>query len=41
MFAIIIDITGSARLSILALTFFFIVGILLLTRVNTVKEVTS
>ena len=41
MFAIIIDITGSARLSILALTFFFIVGILLLTRVNTAKEVTS
>ena len=34
-FALILDMTGSARLSILALTFFFIVGILLLTRVNT------
>ena len=34
-FALILDMTSSARLSILALTFFFIVGILLLTRVNT------
>jgi len=33
-FAIIIDLTGSARLSILALTFFFMTGIVLLTRVN-------
>jgi UMF1 family MFS transporter len=39
-FAIIIDLTGSARLSILALTFFFIVGILILTRVDTAREVT-
>ena len=39
-FAIIIDLTGSARLSILALIFFFIIGILLLTRVNTADEVT-
>jgi UMF1 family MFS transporter len=35
VFALIIDITGSARLSILALTFFFITGMLLLTRVKT------
>jgi len=34
VFALIVDLTGSARLSILALTFFFITGILLLTRVN-------
>ena len=34
-FALILDMTGSSRLSILALTFFFIVGILLLTRVDT------
>jgi len=33
-FALILDLTGSARLSILALTFFFVIGILLLTRVN-------
>ena len=39
-FAIIIDLTGSARLSILALTFFFIVGILILTRVNTENKAT-
>ena len=38
-FALIIDLTGSARLSILSLTFFFIVGILLLSRVNTENEV--
>ncbi len=37
-FALILDMTGSARLSILALTFFFIVGMLLLTRVNTEIE---
>lgn len=35
MFALIIDITGSSRLSIVALTFFFITGILLLTQVKT------
>jgi UMF1 family MFS transporter len=35
MFALIVDITGSARLSILALTVFFITGMLLLTRVKT------
>ena len=34
MFAVIVDITGSARLSILALTIFFITGILLLTQVK-------
>ena len=39
-FALIIDLTGSSRLSILALIFFFIVGILLLTRVDTENEVT-
>ena len=38
-FALIIDLTGSARLSILSLTFFFIVGILLLSRVNTKNEI--
>ena len=38
-FALILDMTGSARLSILALTFFFIVGMLLLTRVNTETEI--
>lgn len=35
LFALIIDMTGSARLAILALTFFFVTGILLLTRVKT------
>ena len=40
IFALIIDLTGSARLSILALTFFFIIGILLLTRVDTGSEAT-
>lgn len=39
-FALILDMTGSARLSILALTFFFIVGILLLTRVNAGNKIT-
>jgi len=39
LFALIIDLTGSARLSILALTFFFIIGIILLTRVNTENEI--
>jgi UMF1 family MFS transporter len=34
IFALIIDFTGSARLSILSLIFFFIVGILLLTKVD-------
>ena len=38
VFALIVDITGSARLSILALTFFFAVGMLLLTGVNTKIE---
>jgi len=38
LFALIIDITGSARLSILALTFFFVTGMLLLTRVKTANE---
>jgi UMF1 family MFS transporter len=40
-FALIIDLTGSARLSILALTFFFIIGILLLTRVDPENEITA
>ena len=35
IFALIIDLTGSARLSILALTIFFVIGILLLTQVKT------
>jgi len=35
VFAVIVDITGSARLSILALTLFFVSGMLLLTRVKT------
>ena len=35
LFAIIVDITGSARLSILALTIFFITGMALLTQVKT------
>jgi len=39
-FALIIDLTGSARLSILSLTFFFIIGILLLTKVDTKNEIT-
>ncbi len=34
LFALIIDITGSARISILALTFFFVAGMLLLTGVK-------
>ena len=34
IFALIVDLTGSARLSILALTFFFITGMLLLSRVK-------
>ena len=34
VFAVISDITGSARLSILALSGFFIIGIVLLGRVN-------
>jgi len=38
VFALIVDLTGSARLSILALTFFFIIGILLLTRVKAEKQ---
>ena len=40
MFALIIDLTGSARLSILALTFFFITGMLLLSRVKNENMVT-
>jgi UMF1 family MFS transporter len=35
VFAIIIDITGSARLSILSLTCFFLIGMVLLSRVKT------
>jgi UMF1 family MFS transporter len=35
IFALIIDLTGSARLSILALTIFFVIGIFLLTQVKT------
>jgi UMF1 family MFS transporter len=35
LFAIIIDITGSARLSILALTIFFVTGMALLSQVKT------
>jgi len=38
VFALIVDITGSARLSILALTFFFVTGIVLLTRVKEKKK---
>jgi len=38
LFALIIDITGSARLSILALTFFFVTGMLVLTQVKTANE---
>ena len=37
-FALIIDLTGSARLSILSLSFFFIIGILLLAKVDTTSE---
>jgi UMF1 family MFS transporter len=40
MFALIIDLTGSARLSILALTFFFITGMFLLSRVKDENSVT-
>ncbi|MFC1843612.1 MFS transporter [Thermodesulfobacteriota bacterium] len=40
IFALIIDLTDSARLSILSLTFFFIIGILLLAKVDTENEVT-
>ena len=40
IFALIIDLTGSARLSILALTFFFIIGMLLLSRVKDENKVT-
>lgn len=40
IFALIIDLTGSARLSILSLTLFFIIGILLLTKVDTENAVT-
>jgi UMF1 family MFS transporter len=38
IFALIIDLTGSARLSILALTFFFLTGILILAKVNDKQE---
>ncbi len=37
VFALIIDLTGSARLSILALTFFFVTGMILLSRVQTAE----
>ena len=39
LFAVIVDVTGSARLSILALTFFFATGMLLLTRVKTPSSI--
>jgi UMF1 family MFS transporter len=39
LFAVIVDVTGSARLSILALTFFFVTGMLLLTRVKTQRSI--
>jgi UMF1 family MFS transporter len=39
VFALIVDITGSARLSILALTFFFVAGMLLLSRVKTDNKI--
>jgi len=39
VFALIIDLTGSARLSILSLTFFFVIGILLLAKVDTENKV--
>ena len=39
LFAVIVDVTGSARLSILALTFFFVTGMLLLTRVKTPSSI--
>ena len=39
VFAFIVDITGSARLSILALTFFFVTGMFLLTLVKTEKQI--
>lgn len=38
IFALIVDLTGSARLSILALAFFFIIGILLLTQVKPERQ---
>lgn len=41
IFALIIDLTGSARLSILALAIFFIIGIILLTQVKTEMNKTS
>jgi UMF1 family MFS transporter len=39
LFAIIIDITGSARLSILALTIFFVTGMALLSQVKTDNKI--
>ena len=39
LFAVIIDITGSARLSILALTIFFVTGMALLTQVKTDNKI--
>jgi UMF1 family MFS transporter len=39
VFAFIVDITGSARLSILALTFFFVTGMFLLTLVKAEKQI--
>ena len=38
VFAFIVDITGSARLSILALTFFFVIGMLILSQVKEEKQ---
>ena len=38
VFAFIVDITGSARLSILALTFFFVIGMLILSLVKGEKQ---
>jgi UMF1 family MFS transporter len=41
VFALIVDITGSARISILALTFFFVTGMLLLTKVKDDTQITT
>jgi len=39
--ALIVDITESARLSILALTFFFVTGMLILSRVKEEKQLAA
>jgi UMF1 family MFS transporter len=41
IFAFITDLTGSARLSILSLTGFFIIGIILLTKVDTSQQLAT